>query len=163
MILAWGEVEANINVTLLAEFGLLTLASSPSSAPGKDRLSFEAWMRFFDVRTNPKEIQQIHLLLDLPLNKKIDFLRKVGAINKEEFSTLRQFQRDRNNSFHGVILGSSALYLSKEDKISIMNHGVEASEVSSEIAMRSIRSMAESQDIALFLSSESLETEEILR
>lgn len=132
LIVTWGAVEGYMDVALIAEFGLLNFAPPP---PSDDQHSVESQVRQVMKRARRKD-EQIELPLDLPFNKKMEFLVKIGAIKKNERTVLRQFQKDRNRCFHGGIWGSKFINLSNDEKTLIMNHAEKALDISSDVMSR---------------------------
>jgi len=140
MILAWGHVEANLDRTFLAEFNLLEFISPKLSKDSREHLghSVEEQLQQLLQRTKLKELKQIDLLLDIPLVKKMDFLRSIGAIEKHEYSTIDKFRKERNHLFHGDVLGLPFRDLSNSENDSIMDRGEQAVGFSFDIALRSL-------------------------
>lgn len=118
ILLAWSEIEANINVIFLFEFGL------PPKLELREGLQWPLFGR--------KEL----LLLDIPFNKRVDFLNQIGAIKKDEIAALRKFQKDRNRYFHGK--EPPFVHLSEKDREKIMDTAWKATEASFNIAQRSV-------------------------
>jgi hypothetical protein len=145
LIVSWGRIEGNLDVMLVGEFGLLSFAPPEDS---EHQESVESQLGQVLRQTKQKEAQQVALLLDLPFNRKMDFLKKVEAINEKEYTALRQFQRDRNHCFHGGIWGSPLVKLSMEEKKLILNHAEKAIDASSSSIMRLLQRLKLQEDVA---------------
>ena len=123
ILFAWSAIEANIDMALIAEFGLLGKLGQRAGegVPFDETDEFSKKSKF---------------LLDIPFGRRMDFLSKSGVIKKEEFSVLHEFQRDRNRFFHGR--EPSFIHLSPDEKDGIMDRGSKATTTSFDIAERSV-------------------------
>lgn len=123
MLYAWSQIEANIDIALIAEFGLLGKLGTRANVG----MPFDETDEYNDKRK---------LLRAIPFGKRMEFLNETSVIKKEEFSVLRDFQRDRNRFFHGR--EPSFIHLSPSEKDGIMDRGTKATITSFDIADRSV-------------------------
>ena len=84
--------------------------------------------------------KKAQILLELNFQKKLDFLKKNGVITKDEYDTFKNFQKNRNNLFHGGhLLGKEQPFfftLSDEVKDEIMDNAVKAAQLALNIGFR---------------------------
>lgn len=105
LLYAWSELEYNTDQAVVSQFGI----------------------GYLDKRAK--------ILTDLSFGRKLDFLKELEAITKEEYSKVKAFQEWRNKLFHRD--GMEYLHLMPENvQAALMNRAVEAAQISFDVAFR---------------------------
>jgi len=116
ILLAWSNIEVNLNLAFLIEFG------TPPKVGVKNGVQW------------PELDERGKFLLEIPLSKRIDFLKHIMAIKKDEISVLSTFQSDRNRYFHGK--EPPFIHLSEDGRKRVMDSAYRATKVSFDIVDR---------------------------
>ncbi len=108
LLYAWSEIEFNTDQIITGLFG----------------------MNYLEERAE--------LLTDWPFGKKLDYLKKLRIITKQEYRTVHSFQEKRNKIFHRD--GLTILHIMPQaEKDELMNQAVEAAQICLTVAFRSAK------------------------
>lgn len=105
ILFAWSEIEFNLDQIVARQFGL-----------------------FID------DTKAKILLRDLTIQKKLDFLKEIYVITKDEYNIIKKFQEYRNKLFHGK--QPFFFNLSDKEKDEVMDNAVNAAELTLVIGFR---------------------------
>jgi hypothetical protein len=101
VLLSWGLVEMSVNGAFRFTLGITTFDDKRKKIIEIDSLQFE---------------------------DKLQFLKHVGTISKEEYDKIAKFQHERNKLFHAKGMGPWVFSITKEEKQEVMLHAWDAAQ-----------------------------------
>jgi hypothetical protein len=108
LLYAWSELEFNTDQAVTGQFGI----------------------GYLDEKAK--------LLTDWPFGRKLDFLKELKVLTKEEYSRVKAFQEWRNKIFHRD--GLEILHMMTEgEKDELMNKAIDAAQISFNVAFRTAK------------------------